>query len=260
MKPPVRTLVVDDERLARLNLLALLAEHDDVRVVASCAASGEAADALRREEVDLLLLDVRMPGANGLELARALRPDEPPLVVFVTAYERHALEAFDLAALDYLLKPVDRRRLAETLRRVRAAISRPATGPFRRGARASQRDMAAEPDDTLSPADDRIVVRAGRRRQVVPISAVRWVEAWGNYVRLHTVHGPYLHRATLTAVERRLPRDAFVRVHRSRVVCLAAIRSLDERPDGRQVARLTDGSEVEVARRRLGAVRRRLKG
>ena len=254
MKRPVRVLIVEDERLARLNMKALIEQHADMELVGLCASGREAIEMLEAHAVDLLLLDVHMPGMTGLDVVRALEPEALPFVVFVTAYERHALAAFELAAIDYLLKPVSRRRLAETLHRVRSALATHDLAQHRRGLSKLISESDTEGDNREGP-QDRLVIRTGRRRRVVPFADVRWFEAWGNYVRVHTSQGEYLHRATLARIERLLPAESFVRVHRSSIVRVDSVRMIESRAGGGYVATLDDGSEVVVARRRAASVR-----
>lgn len=238
----LRVLVVDDEAPAREEL-AFLLQRDDL--VGEVVVVARAEDALRRlgaGDVDVVLSDLHMPGLDGLDLTRAVRRlSNPPAVVFVTAHEEHAVEAFELQVVDYVLKPVRAARLAAALRR--ATASTPAAEAVR----------AAEADETLS-------VELGGVTRFVQRSSVLWAEAQGDYVRLHTADGSHLLRSTLSQLEERWAPAGFVRVHRSLLVAVSAVRELRS-DDGRHVVVLDEGGtrrELPVARRHAREVRERL--
>lgn len=220
----MRVLIVDDEPPARARLRRLLAAHPQVQVVGEAADAGEALAAVAALAPDLLLLDVQMPGASGLDLAASL-PDPAPAVVFVTAYDAHALAAFDAAAVDYLLKPVDPARLARSIER----------WPLRPAAAS-----AAPPARLLIPD------RGGTR--VVDTAGIVRLEAADNYVVVHTLRqGAPLMRRTLEALVSDLG-PGFRRVHRRHGVALAQVRALKPGVRGDAVAQLADGSECPVSR------------
>ena len=248
---PLRAVVVDDERLARDEMRTLLAAHD-VAVVGE-AASADAADALLAgldALPDVLFLDVQMPGRTGFDLLATLDP--APDVVFVTAYDAHALDAFRVSALDYLLKPVEPARLAEALARVaeRAAV---------RDAHEAQ----AEPAGERLGAHDRVFVRDGPRLHLVRLGDVRLFASEGNYTRLH-FDGPDGRPAqplvprSLSALEDRLRPDLVARASRAQMIGLTHVVGVEELPGGGLRARLTDGTEVDFSRRRAQALRDRL--
>jgi DNA-binding LytR/AlgR family response regulator len=221
--------------------------------VGSVLTAGDATQALRvlrDTEVDVVFLDIRMPGLDGLELARVLRRfARPPAVVFVTAHDDRAVDAFDLGAVDYLLKPVRPDRLAETLRRVLAV--RTAAVPSRTAANAAPR--VAPP---RAPADEVIPVELAGRTRMVPRSAVRWVEAQGDYARLHTADGSHLVRVPLAVLEERWADAGFVRIHRSYLVALRLINEL-RLTQGGYVVRIGD-RELPVSRRHTRELKDRL--
>lgn len=236
----LRALAVDDEPPALDELAYLLRADDRIAEVRTARDSTEALRLLRDGEVDVVFLDVRMPGLDGLELARVLRRfATPPLVVFVTAYDDRAVDAFDLGAVDYLLKPVEPERLAKALRRVVASRDR-----------ASTRAAAGGHDDEVIPVE-----LAGRTR-LLPRSAVRWVEAQGDYARLHTAEGSHLVRIPLSVLEERWADAGFVRIHRSYLVALHLIRELRLTGSGYVVR--VDGSELPVSRRHTRELKDRL--
>ena len=245
---PLRALVVDDERLARQELCALLAEHP-VEVVGQ-AVDADAAEALledlaaQGERPDVVFLDVQMPGRSGFDLLEGL--DGAPDVVFVTAYDEHALRAFAVSAVDYLLKPVDPDRLAEAVARV--------------SARASARPQRP-PAERLGPGD-RVFVKDGDRMHLVRLGDVRRFESVGNYTRLWFDGPAGAERAvvgrSLSALADRLDPAHFARASRSEIVGLAHVVAVDDALNGGLLARLTDGSTVEFSRRRAAAFRDRL--
>src|SRR5687768_3609383 len=194
----MRALIADDEPLAREALRDALG--NSVEIVAECANGTEAAEAMRRLKPDVAFLDIEMPGLDGLAAVRDL--DHPPAVVFVTAYDEYAVEAFALEAVDYILKPVDERRVAEALRRVKSR----------------KRERKAH--------DERFIVGSNGKLTVIGTDDIRFLEAAGNYVRLHTAAVSPLLRGTLSAIEQRLDPKRFVRVHRSFIVNIALIAEL----------------------------------
>ncbi len=234
----LRVLVADDEAPSREELAWLLERDPEVGEVATVTSGAEVLRALESHEVDALFLDIRMPGLDGLDVARVLaRFRSPPKVVFVTAYEDGAVAAFDLRAVDYLLKPVRAERLAEAVRRVRDAIA-----------------AAAEPagqDD-----DETIAVELGGVTRFVQRSDVRYVEAHGDYARLHTVDGSHLVRVPLSTLEQGWAESGFVRVHRSYLV---ALHHIDEMrvESGAWTVRLGD-DVLQVSRRHTRELRDRL--
>lgn len=210
---PLTAVVVDDERLARRELLRLLGDHPDVEVVGEADSAMAARTVIAAQRPAVLFLDIQMPGETGFDLLDGL--DEPPRVIFVTAYDRFALRAFEVNALDYLLKPVHPERLAEALRRVREQA---APGP-----------SAAE-GENLPPLtlDDRLFVTAGNRSGFVPVEAIVAIEAEGDYSRLTTRRGRrYLLLKSMKEWERRLPSQQFVRIHRSTIVNVADIAEME---------------------------------
>ncbi len=231
----LRVLVADDEAPAREELAWLLDRDPEVLEVATAASGAEVLRALETREVDALFLDIRMPGLDGLDVARVLaRFKAPPKVVFVTAYDEHAVEAFELRAVDYLLKPVRPERLAEAVRRVREALG------------------TTEP---LSPAadDETIAVELGGVTRFVARSDVRFAEAHGDYTRLHTADASHLVRVPLTMLEQDWAAAGFVRIHRSHLV---ALHHVDEMrvESGRWTVRL--GADVlQVSRRHTRELR-----
>lgn len=249
---PLRVAVVDDEPLAREGLAEQLAAFAGI-VVAGVHPDGPAAlAALLHERVDALFVDIRMPGMSGIELAEALEGPDAPAVVFVTAYDEHAIRAFELNAADYLLKPVTADRLAQTLDRLRA---RDPLDP----ARAEQ--MAALLD-ALAPGRargaGRLIVREVGQVIVVPTLSVDWIEGADYYAKLHI--GPKVHllRESLASLEQRLDPARFMRIHRSVIVNLARVRVVEAEQRGAAIAILSGGARLRVTAARREALEQAL--
>ena len=237
----MRVLAVDDELPALEDLVRMLEASAAVDRVESAASAEEALVALGDgAAIDAVFLDVRMPGLGGLELARVLRRFEhPPAIVFVSAFDDAAVGAFEVAAVDYLVKPVSRRRLDEAIERAerRATTEAPATGE----------------DETLAVD----ALRGGGTR-LLPRSSVLYLQAHGDYVRVASSEGRYLLRARLSDLEERWAAHGFVRVHRGFVVNLRRAVEVRPRLNGTAVLVMTDGAEVPIARRQVGELRRKL--
>lgn len=220
----LRVMVVDDVLLARQRLERLLAGEAEVEVVASCGDAVAALDALAQARPDLLLLDVEMPEVDGFGLLARLPPEARPEVVFVTAYDQHAVRAFDVHAVDYLLKPVEPERLHAALQRVR------------------QRLQAR----TAPPA--RLLLRDGDGTQVLAMAQIDWVEAAGNYLCIRSQGRTHVQRCTLSQMERRLDPQRFQRIHRSRIVNVERIARLVPQFNGDHTVVLHDGTELALSR------------
>jgi two-component system LytT family response regulator len=243
--PEIRAIVVDDEQLARRYLREMLAVHPEVRVVEECANGFEAVGAVAAHRPDLLFLDIQMPKLDGFEVLELI--DDDPAVVFVTAYDQYALQAFDAHAVDYLLKPFSAARLAEALAKVGRNLGRglPPIGDLRRAARPEQGPLR------------RVVVRDGASVTIVPDHEIDFVQAEDDYVAIHTGGRSLLKHQTLTSLEQELDPSRFVRIHRSVIVNVERIERIELLAKDRYVACLGDGSQLPISRsghRRLKAV------
>ncbi|MFN3304610.1 MAG: LytR/AlgR family response regulator transcription factor [Roseateles sp.] len=255
--PHWKVLIVDDEALARRNLQLALAEHAQWQLVGQAASAAEARVALVRQAPDLVLLDIRMPREHGLSFAAELATmAAPPLVVFVTAHDEHALAAFEVHALDYLLKPVDDQRLAQALHRAAVLLQQSRQTQEAAGLRAFARECEALQAQAPPPVLDELVLRSVGHVQRIPVADIVWLASAGNYVELHLADRTALHRAALGALEQRLPPGEFLRVHRSALVRPEAIAELQVQGDGVYVAVLRDGTTLPVSERHVQAVRR----
>lgn len=245
----LRILIADDEPLARDQLRHLLSSETDVAVVGECGDGVETVRAVRSVRPDLLLLDVQMPDLDGFGVLCELGPAETPAVIFVTAYDQYALRAFEVRALDYLLKPVDPRRLGEALQRVRAQ----GVNPSHRSAESALADLLREAEERRRVLQ-RLPVPEGDRILFLPVDAIVSLEASGNYVRVHAAGGSYLRRDTLAGIAAKLDPAKFARVHRSFVVNLERIRELVPWFHRTYVLVLENGQRVPVSRSFRGPI------
>jgi two-component system, LytTR family, response regulator len=252
MSEPMRVVVADDEPLARRRVLRLLREHDDrVDVVAVCESGSQAVEAIRETRPDLVFLDVQMPELDGFEVLERLG-GELPAVIFVTAHDRYALRAFEVHALDYLLKPFDVERFNQALERGRTQVERRAEGgPNRLVALLEQ--LARERGEANGRAPrgrylDWVMVKVRGKVEFLRTADLDWIEAEGNYVRLHAGKKGYLIREKIGTLEERLDPDRFLRVHRSAIVQLDRVAELHPMAAGDGILILRDGSEVKLSR------------
>jgi two-component system LytT family response regulator len=239
----IRTLVVDDEPLARERVMSLLQQENDVEIVGECADGAQAVSAIQDRSPDLVFLDVQMPGCDGFEVIRNVGADRMPNVIFVTAYDEYALQAFEVHALDYLLKPFGKDRFQQTLRHAREALERRRAGDLGRRLLALVHDIKPEPQRV-----ERLVVKSGGRVFFLRTDEIDWIEAAGNYVRLHLGTESHLFRETMNRMESRLDTRRFARIHRSRIVNTERIKELQPWFNGDYVVILRDGTRLTLSR------------
>lgn len=242
MNDSLRVLIVDDEPLARARLTQLLHREEGVELVGEASRAGEARSMIEALRPDVLLLDVQMPGGSGFELVDSLPAETRPGVIFVSAHDQHAVRAFSVRAIDYLLKPFDRERLRAALDRARDAVVRRA----RLGESAEARAVTAarDPSRYLS----RFVVRSVGRMLLIDAGEVDWIEAAGNYVRLHHGGQKHLLRETMNSLESQLDPERFARIHRSTIVNLDRVRELHHILHGDYSVFLRDGTRLTLSR------------
>ena len=267
-EPPIKALIVDDEAPARSELRYLLEQAGGAEVIGEASSASEARQLIAAIEYDVVFLDIEMPGLSGLDLAAALAGAErPPSVVFVTAYSEHALKAFEVAATDYIVKPVAVERLRQALARVAAGRSEARPALEAEGARTpagatavSGGEAPAAPADAGGPRIERIPVEKSGRTLLIPAEEILYIEAQDDYSRVHTAHGRDLSALSLTILEERLEPLGFFRVHRSYLVNLARVREVLPMYGGLLVLRLSDeaGTQIPVSRRRAAACKRAL--
>ncbi len=245
MIAPVRVLIVDDEQAARDALRVLMLPDPEIEIIGECADGRSALARIRLDRPELVFLDIQMPALDGITLLTDLAPEELPVVVFVTAYDRHALQAFELHAVEYLLKPFDDERFHRALAHAKARVREGQVGA-----------LAGPLVDLLSGMRrastnrwrERLVIRTGGRAVVVPVAEVDWIEAAGDYLRIKAGHTCHLHRGTMKDLERELDPAEFVRIHRSTLVRLAQVQEIQPYFHGDSVVILRDGTRLKLAR------------
>lgn len=239
----IRVLIVDDEPLAREGMRELLVRESDIEIVAECRDGFEALLALESAEIDLLFLDVQMPELNGFEVLAAMPSERVPAVIFVTAYDAHALRAFEVHAVDYLLKPLETERFRVALNRAREQMK------WRAG-----QTLPKNFAELLSRLHmerkhlERVLVKTGGRLWVVKTQEIEWIEAEADYACLHVQGKKHLLRETLSALESQLDPQKFLRIHRSTIVNLDRIQALESLSHGEVVLILKDGTRLTASR------------
>jgi two-component system LytT family response regulator len=239
----IRTMVIDDEPLARERIVGLLQQEQDIELVGECADGAQAVSAIQQQSPDLVFLDVQMRACDGFNIIQQVGPDRMPAVVFVTAYDEYALRAFEVHAIDYLLKPFGRDRFQQTLKHAREHLERRRAGDLGRRLLALVQDVKPEPAKL-----DRLVVKSGGRVFFLRTDQIDWIEAAGNYVRLHMAEDAHLFRETMNNMEARLDARRFVRIHRSRIVNTDRIKELQPWFNGEYVVVLHTGARLTLSR------------
>jgi len=243
----IRTVIADDERLARQKLLILLAAEPQVKVVAECQDGRQTVAAIRNFRPDMLLLDIQMPDLDGFQVLSEVPPEEMPLVIFTSAYDQYAIRAFESNALDYLLKPFDQERLHHALERARAELLKA------RDREITHRilNLLSQVRSVALPAperDSRLVIKANGRVVFLDLDTIEWIEAAANYVRLNVGKEAYLFRETISRISERLDANHFVRIHRSTIVNVRKIKELIPVNSGEYVVVLRSGRELSCSR------------
>jgi two-component system LytT family response regulator len=263
----IRILIADDEPLARGYIRSLLESETDCEIVAECGDALSAIDAIGEHEPDLVFLDVQMPGHDGFFVIEQVGADHMPHTVFVTAFDRYAVAAFDRHALDYLLKPFSQERFAEAMRRVREQLALRRTAGWSQRLRGALSSLLS--DDSVDNSDtgdtgraasppggyiERIPVKTGERVILLKTSEITWIESADSYVNLHRGRETFLLRETMAALEARLDPGRFVRIHRGSIVNVDFIKEIRARAAGDYRVILSDGTTLTLSRRRKGDV------
>jgi two-component system LytT family response regulator len=255
----ITTIIVDDEELARRGVELRLAEHSDFKVIAQCANGREALDVIAREQPQLMFLDIQMPGMSGFDVVARVPQESLPIVVFVTAFDQYALNAFEAQALDYLLKPINAARFAQTLQRVRTLVEQRQTLAQHERVMsllANTRGAAALDERTLQRDE---LTRTKEYASILPIredaetirlnvTAIDWIDAAGDYMCVHAEGRTYVLRETMKALESILDPKMFQRVHRSTIVNISRVRRLRPHTNGEYFLTLEDGQEIKLSR------------
>jgi two-component system LytT family response regulator len=248
----LRALIVDDEPTARRGVRLLLERDGTVEIVGEAATGAEAAERMRREKPDLVFLDVQMPDCDGFAALARLAPAERPAVVFVTAYDEHALRAFEVNAVDYLLKPYDDARFAAALQRAKDEVRRRQADTV--NARLSQlldylqQTGAAKSAASEEPPGDRILVKSSGEIFFLKADEIDWIEAEGDYMKFHVGGRAHLMRETMARLEARLDPRRFIRIHRSTIVNIDRLRKLSPSFAGEYAVVLHDGTKLRLSR------------
>jgi len=250
----LRVMIVDDEPLAREKLRTLLAKEQDLEIVGECRDGAEAVSTIARIAPDLVFLDVQMPEIDGFGVLEALEPRSLPAIIFVTAYDQYALKAFDVHALDYLLKPFDRARFQKALARARAELERERTDVSDHRLRTLLQHLRSK-----DPFVRRLVIKESGRVFFLRVEELDWIEAAGNYVKLHVGSEHHLMRETMRALESRLDPERFVRVHRGAIVNLDRVKELRPGLRGEYLVIMKRGEEIASSRSQSERIRALLK-
>ncbi len=251
----IRTIIVDDEKLAIQGLQLRLEAFPDVEVIETCANGREAIRAIKTEKPDLVFLDIQMPGFDGFSVVKGVMEIEPPLFVFVTAYQEHAIRAFEANAVNYLMKPVDEAKLADTLERVRVRLAEKRSSEEAEKLKSVLAEVSPESLDDMA-SDGEAVGRYERMINVkdrgkifrVDVDTIEHIEAAGDYMCIYTGDNSLILRETMKDLERRLDPKTFQRVHRSTIVNLDQVRQVRPHTNGECFLVLESGAEVKVSR------------
>lgn len=239
----IRALIVDDEPLARERIRDILETDSEIEIIGECASGEEAIEAIERQTPDLVFLDVEMPGKDGFAVLEELGPERIPAIIFVTAYDQYAVRAFEVYALDYLLKPFDQERFEKALMRAKAHIQN------EKSENITERILSALEEIKSKPVHlERLVIKMNGHVLFVKTDDIDWLEAEGNYVRLHAGKESYLLRDTISALEGQLDPKRFVRVHRSAIVNVDRIQELQAWFHGEYRIILREGVQLTLSR------------
>ena len=240
---PIRTLIVDDEPLARDRIKRFLRDEDDILVIGESGNGTAAIDAIKTHVPDLVFLDIQMPEKNGFEVIKSLGAQRLPTIIFVTAYDQYALQAFDVHALDYLLKPFNRERIRRAVARARQHLEHKKLGNLDERLNSLIADLRAEKKYL-----ERLVVKSVGRVFFLKTDEIDWIEAAGNYVKLHVGRDSHMIRETMNGIEAKLDPDKFLRIHRSTVVNIDRIKELHPMFSGDYAVILRNGTELALSR------------
>jgi len=252
---PLRAIVVDDEKLARRGLALRLAEMPQIEVIAECANGREALEVIGAESPDLVFLDIQMPGMDGFDMVCELQSDSMPLIIFVTAFDQYAIDAFKVHAVDYILKPIDAERLQEAVARAVTRHAQELAGTKENlMALVSGRDDESGAKELMSNDNDgktwpdRLTIKDGNEFQFVRIADIQWIDAAGDYMCVHAAGKTHIMRTTMKHLEASLNPDTFIRVHRSSIVNTNSIASAASHLNGEFVLTLNGGARLKVSR------------
>ncbi len=240
----IRALIVDDEALARKRIKSLLANDSDIEVIEECSDGQKAVEAIRALAPDLVFLDVQMPVMNGFDVIRTIGTERMPAIIFVTAYDQYAVQAFEVHAVDYLLKPFNRARFEKTVTHAKTLVGRSQSGAFNGelltllGSLQRKQEM-----------QERFMIKSAGRIVFLRAEDIDWMETVGNYVRLHVGRDSHLMRETMNGLELRLDPQKFMRIHRSTIVNIDRVKELQPWAKGEYVVIMREGARLTMSRR-----------
>ncbi|MFY0651851.1 MAG: response regulator [Cyclobacteriaceae bacterium] len=242
----IRTLIIDDEHLAREIIKTYLKDDSEIEIVGECDNGFDGLKAIQSEKPDLVFLDIMMPKLNGFEMLELI--DQPPVIVFSTAYDQYAIKAFEQNAVDYLLKPYAQDRFLEPLKKAKQKIN---------SEESQKQDLSALAKQGQEHVEEltRVAVRTGSKIDIIPVDKISYIEAMDDYVRLHTEEGKFLKQNTMKYYESHLPMSDFVRIHRSYIVRIKQISRLEAMEKDAHVALLHDGTQLSVSRSGYGRIK-----
>jgi two-component system LytT family response regulator len=260
-KKKIRALIVDDEPLARQNLRVLLQDDPEVEIISECGSGHEAVEAIQAQSPDLLFLDIQMPEMNGFDVLKLIDTERIPAIVFVTAFDQYALKAFEVHALDYLLKPFDDARFEKALRQAKAQIEQREINNLSRKlfALLEDRDTRAASHLLRTNYLTRMMIKTASRVIFLKVEEIDWIGADDYYLKLHVGHKTHLLRETMNDMETKLDPEKFLRIHRSTIVNIDRIKELHPHFNGDYVVLLHDGTELKLSRSRREQVQAILK-
>jgi two-component system LytT family response regulator len=247
----IRALIVDDEEYARDIIRSLLAQDSSIELLAECTDGAEAIRHIRQQRPDIVFLDIQMPEVNGFEVIEATQGDHAPHYIFTTAYDSFALKAFEVNAIDYLLKPFDDERFFKALDRAKSKLDQPISDTIKTGLL----NLIALNEQAKSTYLTRISVKTGSRIHFIPVGDIDWIEADNQYVKIHTGARHQVHRQSLTELESLLDPSKFMRIHRSTIVNIDRIHSLEPHFRGDSIVSLQDGTRLKLAKSRKEMLR-----
>ena len=239
----IKTIIVDDEELARERIRRFLNENDNFKVVAECRNGKECIQAILKHKPDLMFLDIQMPGMDGFEILNHLK-DDLPIIIFVTAFDEYAVKAFEVQALDYLLKPFDRKRFNLALERASKIISKSKEKDFEKKIRSLLKYLDASENEYSK----RFIIKQSGKISFVPVDEIDYLEATGNYIKLVTANGSYLMRETMNNIEKKIEPGKFIRIHRSFIIKTERIKELKPYFNGEYIIVLKSGKELKSSK------------
>jgi two-component system LytT family response regulator len=247
----IRALIVDDEPLARRTIRDILADDPEIEIIGECGDGLEAIEFIQNRPPDILFLDIQMPGLNGFETLSRIEPGRIPVIIFVTAYDQYALRAFEVHAMDYLLKPFNDQRLVDAVRQAKAQIELKEIKEISRSLlNLLGEQVASETRESPKSFLTRFMIKTGGRVIFIKASDVDWIAADDYFIKLHVKGGRHLLRMSMNELEEKLDPKMFLRIHRSTIVNFDAVRELQQTPNGEYVVVLNNGTELKLSRGR----------